>query len=98
MRGRDATWAMIYTTVGKDFTVDLARLKGPEIEARWFDPRTGVSRKQAVSPHATHGSSTRPARTAKTATGCWCWKGLEHVTRHLQTVGAIQLFSRNVSR
>ena len=41
-RGKDSTWALVYSTVGKDFTVDLSRLSGSSINARWYDPREGT--------------------------------------------------------
>lgn len=44
IRDRAGAWAMIYTTVGKSFTVDLGRLRGPALRARWFDPRDGTYR------------------------------------------------------
>jgi hypothetical protein len=49
-RDRDSRWAMIYTTVGKEFTVNLARLRGPELIARWFDPRDGTYREAGRFP------------------------------------------------
>lgn len=38
---REGRWALVYTTVGKDFTVDMSRVRGPQVHARWFDPRDG---------------------------------------------------------
>jgi hypothetical protein len=51
-RDRNSTWALIYTTVGKDFTIDLAKLKGREVRARWFDPRDGTYRDAGRFPVA----------------------------------------------
>ncbi len=40
-RGKD--YAFIYSTSGKPFTVNMGKIMGKELTARWFDPRTGVS-------------------------------------------------------
>ena len=40
-RGKD--YAFIYSTAGKPFTVNMGKIAGPEVNARWFDPRTGIS-------------------------------------------------------
>jgi hypothetical protein len=40
-RAHDDSWTMIYTTLGKVFTLDLSKLRSPSLRARWFDPRNG---------------------------------------------------------
>ena len=40
-RGKD--YAFIYSTSGKPFTVNMGKIAGTEVNALWFDPRTGVS-------------------------------------------------------
>ena len=42
-RGQD--YAFIYSTSGKPFTVNMGKISGKQVNAIWFDPRTG---------HATH--------------------------------------------
>lgn len=41
-RSDDGVYAFIYIPSGKPVTVDLGRLSGKTILARWFDPRTGA--------------------------------------------------------
>jgi hypothetical protein len=40
-RGADRTWAMVYLTTGQPVTLHLANLKGPTLNAWWFNPRDG---------------------------------------------------------
>jgi len=40
-RDTEGTYAFIYSESGNKFTVNLAKLKGKEIKAWWFDPRNG---------------------------------------------------------
>jgi hypothetical protein len=40
MRGNDGSWAMVYTAAGKEFRLDLGKLKG-RLKAYWFNPATG---------------------------------------------------------
>ncbi len=40
-RDADATRALVYVPGSRVFEVELAKLKGPAVEARWFNPRTG---------------------------------------------------------
>ena len=42
-RADDGAYAFIYIPSGKPVTVDLGRLSGKTILARWFDPRTGAA-------------------------------------------------------
>lgn len=44
-RDRDGSYAMIYTPSGRAFTLRLDALSGNEIQAWWFNPRTGEAKK-----------------------------------------------------
>lgn len=57
--GDDGSWAFVYTPRGASFSVDLGLLKGQQLTAQWFDPRTGEvqslgtldsNRRQAFNP------------------------------------------------
>lgn len=43
-RADDGSYALVYTTDGRTFSLDLSRLAGPRVTARWFDPRVGTYR------------------------------------------------------
>jgi len=40
-RDREGTYAMVYTTAGRPFTVDLGLIEGDAVKAWWYSPRTG---------------------------------------------------------
>ncbi len=40
-RDMDGTYLMVYCPVGRQFTVDLSRLKSRQLVGWWFNPRTG---------------------------------------------------------
>jgi len=40
-RASDGSYAMVYSTMGKPFTVDLASLSGSRLHAWWYSPRDG---------------------------------------------------------
>jgi hypothetical protein len=40
-RAADGSWALIYTTLGRPFTLDLAKLTSKLFRASWFNPRNG---------------------------------------------------------
>jgi hypothetical protein len=42
-RGGDGSYAFIYTAGGKAVTVNLNKLSGTQVEARWYNPRKGKS-------------------------------------------------------
>jgi hypothetical protein len=42
-RGGDSSYAFVYTASGKAVTVNLSKLTGTKIEARWYNPRKGKS-------------------------------------------------------
>jgi hypothetical protein len=50
---RGEGYALVYTPTGKPFRVRLDKLKGREVQAWWFDPRTGES--QAAGRFAREG-------------------------------------------
>ncbi|TIQ36044.1 MAG: DUF4038 domain-containing protein [Mesorhizobium sp.] len=49
-RTRDGSLAVLYIPTGRGVTLDLARLAGPQVSARWIDPSTGRSDPAAGSP------------------------------------------------
>ena len=40
-RDTEGTYAMVYTPVGRKFSVKMDVIKGAKVKAWWFDPRTG---------------------------------------------------------
>ena len=40
-RDSEGTYAMVYTPVGRKFSVRMDAIKGEKVKAWWFDPRTG---------------------------------------------------------
>ncbi len=42
IRGGDGTWAMVYSTDGRDISLDLTRLYSGKMDAYWFNPRNGM--------------------------------------------------------
>jgi hypothetical protein len=49
-RGEDGSYAMVYSSSGRPFTIHLTRLSGRQIRAWWLDPRSGTIRQGAVFP------------------------------------------------
>lgn len=47
-RDEAGTFAMIYAPVGRPFQVNLSKLRGEQLKAWWFDPRTGASQEIGV--------------------------------------------------
>jgi hypothetical protein len=54
----DGSLAMVYIPGSREITVELARLAGPLVEARWYDPANGRFSAVAGSPFST----TEPRR------------------------------------
>jgi hypothetical protein len=57
----DRSFGMCYAPTGRTLTVDLTKLSGPNVTARWFNPATGVYTAIAGSPfaaNATHSFAT----------------------------------------
>ncbi len=43
-RGCDGSYAFVYVTDGHPIAVDTTAISGEQVDAWWFDPRTGVAR------------------------------------------------------
>lgn len=41
-RGEDGSYAFVYSTKGRAFSLDLTKLAGTRVAAQWFDPRNGT--------------------------------------------------------
>jgi len=57
-RATDGSFALIYMPNLRTLTVNLARLSGPNVRARWYDPTTGNHAAIAGSPFPAGGSRT----------------------------------------
>lgn len=55
-RGRDGSFAFVYTPYGEPVVVDLEKLSGETMRAYWFDPRTGAAVEIGMFPR----EGTRP--------------------------------------
>ena len=55
-RDADGTYALVYSASGQPFTLDLARLAGDHLRARWHDPRTGEA--YEIGPVPTRATQT----------------------------------------
>lgn len=40
-RGKDRSYALIYSPLGRPIAVEMGKLRGAKIQADWFDPRSG---------------------------------------------------------
>ena len=55
VRDREASWAMIYAPVGREFTVRTSLLSGETLNAWWFNPRDGkAERSDSIKKAETH--------------------------------------------
>lgn len=61
-RAEDGSYALIYSSSGRPFRVDLGKLAASKIQAWWFDPRTGTARKADVFPRQGHREFRPPAQ------------------------------------
>ncbi|MGC8642511.1 MAG: putative collagen-binding domain-containing protein, partial [Isosphaeraceae bacterium] len=61
-RAKDGSCAMVYSSSGRPFRVDLGKLAGSKVQAWWFDPRTGTARKADVFPRQGAREFHPPAR------------------------------------
>jgi hypothetical protein len=66
-RAQDGTYAFIYVTNGRTFTIDLSRLSGKQVRAWWFDPRNG-SACDALGRPAERAFAEYPADAPQTFT------------------------------
>ena len=65
----DGSLAMVYIPDRREITLDLARLAGPLVEARWYDPADGRFEAVAGSPFSTTGSRRLGAQTDSNSAG-----------------------------
>ncbi|MER9028118.1 DUF4038 domain-containing protein [Mesorhizobium sp. M0674] len=49
-RSKDGSFALVYLPNGRGITLDLEKLAGPQVSARWIDPSTGGSEAAPGSP------------------------------------------------
>ena len=54
----DGSFALLYTPVSKTLTVNLAKLRGPAVNARWYNPATGAYSTVSGAPFAASGSQS----------------------------------------
>jgi hypothetical protein len=59
-RDSAGTYAMVYAPVGRPFTVRMSAIKGPQVRASWFNPRTGAATVIGTFPSATDRTFTPP--------------------------------------
>lgn len=59
---KDGSFALVYLPTSKDIVLDLGRLSGSRIAARWHDPTTGQSVDVEGSPFPPDRHSFRPPR------------------------------------
>jgi hypothetical protein len=60
-RAGDGSFALVYLPTSRSVTLDLARLGGGRIEARWLDPSSGRSHPADGSPFEPGWQRLRPA-------------------------------------
>jgi hypothetical protein len=61
-RAADGSFAFVYLPSGGDVTIDLTRLSGATVRARWFDPRDGSLRAAGESSRAGARTFQAPSR------------------------------------
>jgi hypothetical protein len=61
-RASDGSYAFVYTAGGKDVTVNLSKLSGSQVTARWYNPRSG--RSSVIGTFARSGNRTFAAPAA----------------------------------
>jgi hypothetical protein len=66
-RARDGSFAVVYAPSSRQFALDLSRLRGPMVTARWFDPVNGKYRAVSGSPFRSSGQ--RQFSTPRTNAG-----------------------------
>jgi hypothetical protein len=55
-RDQDGTYAMVYVPVGRKFTVRMEVIKGPQVVAWWYNPRTGDAKQ--IGTYTNKGTRT----------------------------------------
>ena len=65
-RASDGSFAVVYTPVSRPLTIDLSKLRGRFVRARWYDPVSGRFRSVAGSPfrNTSRRTFTSPATNA----------------------------------
>jgi hypothetical protein len=61
-RDADGSYAFVYSPTGKPFTVDLEKLSGATLRARWFNPRTGEAIEAGTVPRKGTRAFTPPTQ------------------------------------
>jgi len=51
MATRGETYALFYTYTGREFTVNMGKIAGENVQATWYDPRTGQEQLVAEFPN-----------------------------------------------
>ncbi len=64
-RARDGSYAMVYLPVGKTLTINTKNLKGAELVAWWWNPRSGKAKKIGKQARQPEMSFTPPALGAE---------------------------------
>ena len=72
-RTADGSLAIIYMPDSREITVDLARLAGPEVTARWYDPANGQSTELNGSPFSAAGARSFKPRPRRNSSGFDDW-------------------------
>ncbi len=70
-RASNRSFAIGYTPSVRNLTLDLTRLAGPRVRARWFDPTNGVYTEVAGSPFALGSVTLRPTGNNSAGQGDW---------------------------
>jgi hypothetical protein len=55
-RMNDGSAVLVFTPVSQTLTIDMTKLAGPQVSARWFDPSNGSLTSISGSPFANTGS------------------------------------------
>jgi hypothetical protein len=58
-RGRD--YAFFYASTGKPFTVRMGKISGTNVNAHWYDPRSGACTPEGVLPNSGSHCFTPPS-------------------------------------
>jgi hypothetical protein len=64
-RASDGSAVLVFTPVGRTLTIDMAKLAGPNVLARWFNPATGGFSAISGSPFANAGSRSFAAPSGR---------------------------------
>lgn len=60
-RGCDGSYALIYITDGHAITVDMTKIAGGNVQAWWYDPRTGAATSIGTFPNTDARTFTPPS-------------------------------------